>query len=160
MTHRSIIFPARIRTRAARIAGGTELLEIATRETVITEMSRLIHAGAKPVLALTDPLIAALGRPAARHDPLRQLAGEVTASIAERELGAVRVLVGVTRQIHGDQVFTSATHFRFREPEDRDLDSVASAITSLARKLRAALSDAERAIFARVFAEGGSLDAA
>jgi hypothetical protein len=153
MTHRPIAFPARFRTRAARIPGGTELLDIATRDVVIAEMARWIVAGAKPVLALTDPLIAELGETAARHDPLRQLAGEVTAWIAEHELGAIRVSSGVTRQIHGDRVFTSATHFVFSPVINTAVDPVTSAVRALARRLRDALTESERAIFARVFAE-------
>ena len=143
----------RIRTRAARIAGGAELLEIASRETVIQEMAEHIRAGRKPVLALTKPLIAALGLNRARNDSLRQLAGEVTAWVAEQILGAVRVVSGVTREIKGDGVFTSATPFRFGDRGGPAPDPVADAIRSIARKFRNALTDAERAIFIGIFAE-------
>jgi hypothetical protein len=119
---------------------------------VIDEMAAHIRAGRKPVLALTDPLILALGLQRARNDSLRQLAGEVAAFVAEDILGARRVVSGMTRQIQGDKVFTSAMPFRFGDGEPTP-DPVTDAIRSIARKLRNALTDAERAIFADIFAE-------
>lgn len=116
-------------------------------------MAEHIRAGRKPVLALTKPLIAALGLNRARNDLLRQLAGEVTAWVAEQILGAVRVVSGVTREIKGDGVFTSATPFRFGDRGGPAPDPVADAIRSIARKFRNALTDAERAIFIGIFAE-------
>ena len=104
------------------------------------------------MLALTDPLILALGLQRARNDSLRQLAGEVAAFVAEDILGARRVVSGMTRQIQGDKVFTSAMPFRFGDGEPTP-DPVTDAIRSIARKLRNALTDAERAIFADIFAE-------
>lgn len=105
-----IQWPSRILKRAASIPGGTVLLEIAERPHVPDDMRSIILDGGKPVEALSDHLVEALGLEAARLDSLRQLAGEATAHIAETLLSAVRS--SGSRVIKGNPVFASGTPYK------------------------------------------------
>lgn len=103
-------FSSRIRTRAARLLNGDKLLEIASREDVHQEMLRRIRLGEKPVTALSQPLIDAIGLEAARDDNLRRLSGEVTAAVVEKKYGRQRT--SGSKVINGDPVFTTGQPFR------------------------------------------------
>src|SRR5437016_4303851 len=105
-------WPLRIYVRAQGIAGGRTLLEICERDTSIKGMRSCISRGAKPVTALSSTLLAELPESEARNDALKQLAGEATAHICEKQLGAVRYTG--SRVIVGDPLFVSGTPFRER----------------------------------------------
>ncbi|RWP13954.1 MAG: hypothetical protein EOR00_24240 [Mesorhizobium sp.] len=103
-------FSSRIRTRAAGLLNGNKLLEIASREDVHQEMLRRIRLGEKPVTALSQPLIEAIGLEAARDDNLRRLSGEVAAAVVEKEHGCQRT--SGSKVINGDPVYTTGQPFR------------------------------------------------
>lgn len=122
-------YPSRIRTRAAAIENGNDLLEIASRNEVRQEMRRRVGAGEKPVTALSEPMVEAFGEEPARNDSLRRLAGEVAAHIVENDFQCIRA--SGSHKIIGDRVFTSGQPFRLppvvavREPQvdnERDVD--------------------------------------
>ena len=103
-------WPLRILARAQRIPGGKKLIEICQRDETITAMQACIRVGAKPVTALTAPLLKEVPEAEARGHSLKQLAGEATAHLCEAILGATR-LHG-SRVIVGNALFSSGTGFR------------------------------------------------
>jgi hypothetical protein len=147
----SIDWPRRIARKATHVPGGGVLLEIIERPKTRARMIELIRDGESPVRALSRPLVDAVGREAALHGGLRQLSGQAVAHVAEREFGAVRLR---RKQIRGDEVYRSGITFRLGgRVRLYDRDPEAEAIRALARKLRRAMTEKQRAIFAEVFVE-------
>ena len=104
------MYNSRIRTRAAGMPNGTNLLAIASRPPIREDMRQRVGAGEKPVTALSEPMVQAFGEAAAKNDSLRRLAGEVAAHIVETDYLCVRA--SGSRIITGDKVFTSGQPFR------------------------------------------------
>ncbi|WP_037417414.1 hypothetical protein [Sinorhizobium sp. CCBAU 05631] len=103
-------FTPRIRSRAATLPHGNTLLKIASQGAIQQNMLQRIRSGEKPVTALSQPLVDAVGMDSARDDNLRRLAGEVAAFIVETEFSCVRS--SASRVIPGDPVFTSGQPYR------------------------------------------------
>jgi hypothetical protein len=117
-----IVWPMRIIARAQRIAGGKTLLEICERKETLAGFLERIRIGAKPVTALSAPLLKELPDEQARAHALKQLAGEATAHLCENVLGLTRS--SGSRAILDDPLFSSGTGFRERSaattPEPTD----------------------------------------
>ncbi|MCV9965121.1 hypothetical protein OIU34_24900 [Pararhizobium sp. BT-229] len=103
-------FSPRIKARAMKLDHGETVLDIASRQDVQQDMLHRIDRGEKPVTALSQPLVQAIGLEAARNDNLRRLAGEVAAFVVETVHSCIRS--SGARVISNDPVFTSGQPFR------------------------------------------------
>jgi len=109
-----ITWPPRISGRAAGIPGGEALLRKAEDPHTLREMRRYIRQRQHPVVALQGALIPDDLPEGERPDPplrLKQLAGEVTAHVCERVLGAVRA--SGSNKVLDSLVFSTGAVFRF-----------------------------------------------
>jgi hypothetical protein len=141
-----INWPIRILARSQRLPGGAALLKICERDEVLREFQARMRVGAKPVTALSAPLLKELPEEQVRAHPFKQLAGEATAFVCESILHAVRGTGG--RAILGDPLFSSGTSFRERGTvQPPDVDEGASCLAILQGML-ATMSDGSLAILA------------
>lgn len=146
----TVNWPLRILVRSQRIAGGRKLLEICERRETMEEFRTRIRLGAKPVTALSQPLLAELPEEEARAHPLKQLAGEATAHVCESMLGAVRSTG--SRAIVGDPLFTSGTGFREPGTVPSPSPGAEASFARLVQSLIATLPDTDLEALATVIA--------